>query len=46
MDREHKCKQKSMGIAINVGGMGDIERPLPSTIDWKVALLKRNLSLF
>jgi hypothetical protein len=27
-------------------GMGDIERPLPFTVDWKVALLKRVLSLF
>jgi hypothetical protein len=38
--REHKCK-KSMGTAINVVGMGDIEKPLPSTVDWKVALLKK-----
>jgi hypothetical protein len=27
-------------------GMGDIERPLPFTVDWKVAPLKRVLSLF
>ena len=30
-----------MGTTINVVGMGDIERPLPSTVDWKVALLKK-----
>ena len=35
-----------MGTAINVVGMEDIERPLPFTVDWKVALSKRNLSLF
>ena len=44
--REQKCKPKSMGTAINVVGMGDIERPLPFTVEWKVALSKRNLSLF
>ena len=27
-------------------GMEDIERSLPFTVDWKVALSKRNLSLF
>ena len=30
-----------MGTAINVVGMEDIEKPLPSIIDWKVALLKK-----
>ena len=39
MDMEQKCKQKSMGT-INVVGMEDIERPLPFTVDWKVALSK------
>src|SRR4051812_42333062 len=39
--REQKCKQKSMGIAINVVGMGGIEKPLPSIVDRKVALLKK-----
>ena len=33
--------KKSMGTAINVVGMEDIEKPLPSTIEWKVALLKK-----
>jgi len=31
---------------INMVGMGDIERSLPFIVDWKVALSKRNLSLF
>jgi hypothetical protein len=31
---------------IYVVGMEDIERSLPFTVDWKVALSKRNLSLF
>jgi hypothetical protein len=31
---------------INMVGMEDIERSLPFTVDWKVALSKRNLSLF
>ena len=39
--REHKCKEKNMGIAINVVDMGDIEKPLPSTVDWKVPLPKK-----
>ena len=39
--REHKCKQKSMGTTINVVGMEDIEKPLPLSIDWKVALLNK-----
>ena len=39
--REHKCKHKSMGTTINVVGMGDIEKPLPSTIDWTVSLVKK-----
>ena len=43
---EQKCKQKSMGTAINMVGMEDIERPLPFIVDWNVALSKRNLSLF
>ena len=30
-----------MGTTINVVGMEDIEKPLPSTVDWKVALPKR-----
>ena len=32
--------------SINMVGMEDIERSLPFTVDWKVALSKRNLSLF
>src|SRR4051812_1433146 len=31
-----------MGTAINVVGMGDIERPLSSTVDWKVAPPQKN----
>ena len=30
----------------NMVGMEDIERSLPFTVEWKVALSKRNLSLF
>ena len=33
--------KKSMGTTINMVGMEDIERPLASTIKWKVALLKK-----
>jgi hypothetical protein len=29
-----------MGTAINMVGMEDIEKPLPSTVDWKVTLPK------
>ena len=39
--REHQCKQKSMGTAINMVRMEDIEKPLPLSVDWKVALLKK-----
>ena len=36
-----------MGTAINMVGMKDIEKPLPSTIDWKVTLPKKNfISVF
>src|SRR3954465_6284599 len=45
MDKAQKCKNKIMGTAINMVGMEDTERPLPFTVDWKVALSKRNLSL-
>ena len=31
---------------INMVGMEDIERSLPFTVDWEVAISKRNLSLF
>ena len=30
----------------DIVGMEDIGRSLPFTVDWKVALSKRNLSLF
>src|SRR4051812_45820183 len=40
--QEQKCKQK----IIKIVGMEDIERSLPFTIDWKVALSKINVSLF
>lgn len=41
--QEQKCKQKNNKDMV---GMEDIERSLPFTVDWKVALSKRNLSLF
>ena len=44
--RNKSVRKKSMGTAINMVGMEDIERSLPFTVDWKVALSKRNLSLF
>ena len=39
-------RNKSVRKSINMVGMEDIERSLPFTVDWKVALSKRNLSLF
>ena len=42
MELGTKVKEKS----INMVGMEDIERSLPFTIDYKVALSKRNLSMF
>ena len=39
-------KSVSKKIKKYIVGMEDIERSLPFTVDWKVALSKRNLSLF
>ena len=41
MDKGTQVYAKSMGTAINMVGMEDIEKPLPSTVDWKVALPKK-----
>ena len=42
-----QAKSKKREIRIkDIVGMEDIGRSLPFTVDWKVALSKRNLSLF